>query len=302
MGTARLNIWLRNSECQLLTSCWRTDLVIQTCSNTPIKDSYPEIIDQLKMRYSQPGYVQCISDFPLMVNQSGKTLAITVGSSTTETLTFASAMTLVECYAQIKAFFKNVDVSLFGNTITLTTIDRGPGATIMIGGDCDLVWGPIVNGSGYTITSHYYQNAWRLMLYPGGGKTLNHIIADIPPGCYKVWTRVCHGNNEETSMVMANAKCDDHLCVNLLLPVVKTCSAQLLHPMMDQIVHQQFLLDDAERLLPFRALMWAAGIGREDVIAQLDYRIQEAQDKGDTELEARIIAVKNLALLLPACY
>jgi hypothetical protein len=43
-------------------------------------------------------------------------------------------------------------------------------------------------------------------------------------------------------------------------------------------------------------------LGKQEILAQLDYRVGEAQDKGDTELEARILAVKNLALLLPECY
>lgn len=303
MGTAKLNIWLRNAECNVLETCWRTDLVIQTCTGKYIKDSFPEVIDQLKERYSKQGLVKCINTFPLVTDQTGKTLTITVGTGTAENLLFTGpSMTFAEIYAQMQAFFQNVDVRLVDGSISIITKEYGPGALITIGGDSDLVWGPVVPGSGYTVTSHFYQNAWRIMLQPGSGKTLNHIEVDVPPGCYRVWSRVCHGNNEETSVVMVNVKCAEHACVNLLLPTIKTCAAHLVHPLMDKVVHDQFLMDDVERLLPFRALMYGAGLGKQDILGQLDYRVYEAQEKGDPELEARILAVRVLAELLPECY
>lgn len=303
MGVAHLNVWLRNAECNPLDSCWRTDLVIQACTGKYVVDSYPEIIDQLKERYGTPAYVQCTGAFPLATDQTGKTLSFQVGTATVETLTFTSpAMTLTEVYAQMKAFFTNVVVDIDDDILCVTSKEYGPDAQLTIGGDSDLVWGPIRQGAGWQIKKHYYQGAWRIMFYPGGGKTFNHIEVDIPPGCYRIWTRVCHGNNEETSVVMINVRCDETACVNLLLPTVKTCSAHIVHPLMDKVVHEQFLLDDAERLLPFRALMWGGGLGKADIQNQLNYRMDEAVDKGDQALQDRIQAVIDLAELLPECY
>lgn len=51
MSRARLNIWLRYEDCSLITDCWRTDLVINTCAGAPLVDMDPTLIDQLKERY-----------------------------------------------------------------------------------------------------------------------------------------------------------------------------------------------------------------------------------------------------------
>jgi hypothetical protein len=303
MGTTRLNIWIRNAECNLIETCWRTDLVVQACTGKYLVDSYPEIIDQLQLRYGTPAHVKCTTGFPLGTDQSGRTVSFQVGTAAAETLTFsAPAMTLAQIYAQMAAFFTNVVVDIDDGVLCVTSRAAGPDAQLTVGGDCDLTWGPVRQGAGWKILKHYYQGAWRIMLYPGGSKTLNHIEMDVPPGCYRLWTRVCHGNNEETSVVMVNARCAEHHCVNLLLPTVKTCAAHLIHPLMDRVVFEQFLVDDAERVLPFRALMWGAGLGKAEVQAQLAYRYQEAVEKGDAALQDRIAAVQALAQLLPECY
>jgi len=303
MSTAHVEIWLRNSECNLLADCWRADLVVQACTGRYLIDSYPEIVDQLKQKYGKSAFVQCISDFPLLTDQSGKTLTVTVGTNPAESLMFASpAQSLVEIYAQMQAFFQNCEVSLENGILKITSKDHGPEAVMTIGGDCDLAWGPITQGSGWTIKTHFYQNAWRIMFYPGGGKTLNHIELEIPPCAYKIWCRVCHGQNEETSVVLQKFKGSHCYGVDLLLPTVKTCAAHIVHPLMDKVVFDEFLNDDVERIAVFRGLMYGAALGKQQIVDQLNYRLIEAQEKGDTELIARVQAVWNLAQLLPECY
>lgn len=299
---SHVEIWLRDAECNLLTDCWRTDLVIQACTGRYLVDSFPGIIDQLKQRYGKPASVRCVSGFPLATDQSGKTLSFTVGTNPAEILTFtAPALSLAEVYTQMKAFFQLVDVSIEDDLITVTSKEHGPDASIAIGGTSDLLWGPITQGSGWTIKKHFYQNAWRIMIYPGSGETLNHIELDIPPCAYRIWTRVCHGANEETSIVLQKFKSCECYGVDLLLPTIKTCSANIVHPIMDRIVQDQFLNDDAERVAMFRGILHNAGIGKQQVIEQLDYRKLEAQEKADTALEARVQAVWDLAQLLPEC-
>lgn len=51
-----------------------------------------------------------------------------------------------------------------------------------------------------------------------------HVEVDVPPGCYMIWTRVCYNQNEETHRFMAIVRCGEELCVNLILPFVKTCA------------------------------------------------------------------------------
>ncbi len=58
MSYAKLNIWLRYADCSLITDCWRTDLVINSCCGESVIDQDPTIIDQLKGRYQDYKYVQ----------------------------------------------------------------------------------------------------------------------------------------------------------------------------------------------------------------------------------------------------
>lgn len=303
MSTAHVEIWLRNSKCDLLKDCWRTDLVIQACTGAYLVEVYPEIIDQLKKRYGKPASVQCTSEFPLSTDQSGKTLSVTVGTGTSEDLVFTSpATSLAEIHAQMKAFFQKVDVNiLVDGFLTVISKEHGPDVTLSISGDSDLAWGPIIQGSGWQIKKHFYQNAWRIMIYPGNGETLNHIELEIPPCAYKLWTRVCHGANEETSVAMHKFKGSTCHTVNLLLPTLKTCAAHVAHPLMDYVVHNQALENDDNRVAVLRGVLYGAGMDKQKFIEQLDYRMLEAQEDNNNELEGRIQAVRYLAEILPGC-
>lgn len=304
MTLAHTEIFLRNSACDLLSGCWMADLAIQSCADNPLTATYPEIIEQLQKRYGTAAFAQCTSDFPLAADQAGKTLEITITGKSTETLTFDAAtvaQSLSEVYAQIKAFFQNVVVSIENGMLKITSTKYGPGNTITFGGNCDLVWGPVTDGSGWKISARYYQNAYRINIFPGNGQTLNHIEMDIPPCQYKMWCRVCHGENEETSMVIVKLKPCECNTVNLPLPKLKTCAAQIVHPLADKIVYDEFLEDDDARVKVLRGVLYAAGIGKQGFLDQLDIRMQEAVDKEDTALQDRIQNVMNLAALLPEC-
>lgn len=60
--------------------------------------------------------------------------------------------------------------------------------------------------------------------------SINHLDINLPPGCYKINARVCHMNNEETNQAMVIVRCDDHICLNLLLPEVMNCGKGYLVP------------------------------------------------------------------------
>lgn len=154
----------------------------------------------------------------------------------------------------------------------------------------------------YTISKlDNYQNYTRIHIQPPSGTFINHIEMDIPPGAYAVWCRVCHGKNEETNRVMVNPECGESRCVNLLLNAVQTCSEQLLHPAFDRVVNDGNFIEDME-IVPFmKLMMWSAYKGKAAVVAQLNERIIEAQEKGDTSLEARINAVLAIVNTLPDC-
>lgn len=63
MTYGKLNIFLRNLDCSLIKTCWRTDLVIKQCGNgEPLVEMDPTIIEQLKQRYSDYDHVE-VNDY-----------------------------------------------------------------------------------------------------------------------------------------------------------------------------------------------------------------------------------------------
>lgn len=156
--------------------------------------------------------------------------------------------------------------------------------------------------SAYTIQKlTNYQNYTRISIVPPAGEKINHLELDLPPGAYKVWCRVCHGKNEETNIVMVNPECGESRCVNLLLNAVQTCAEQLIHPAFDRVVNDGNFQQEME-IIPFmKVMMWAGYKNKAALVLQLGERILEAQQKGDTELEARINAVLTIVNTLPDC-
>ena len=48
----KLNIWIRYSDCGLVTDCWMTDLVIKTCGGDYLVDMDPTVIDGMEWQKS----------------------------------------------------------------------------------------------------------------------------------------------------------------------------------------------------------------------------------------------------------
>ncbi|MBM4240306.1 MAG: hypothetical protein FJ150_01280 [Euryarchaeota archaeon] len=51
MSYGKLNIWLKHENCNLIDDCWRTDLVIKTCSGVPVVNMDPKVLRKLKKKY-----------------------------------------------------------------------------------------------------------------------------------------------------------------------------------------------------------------------------------------------------------
>lgn len=304
MGTSRMNIMLRDHACVPITNCWLLDLVLQTCSGTPLFEVFP-IVKQLKDRYAKSAVVSEATEWPLATDQATKTLQLTIGGGSPQTLVFASpAMTQMEVYSQMKGFFTGCEINIVDGHITITTDDKGPSATIAIAGDCDLVWGPVEQGSGYQISTRLYRSAYRIKIQPPSGEYINHLEVDVPTGCYKVRGRVCHGKNEETSTVMAVVEtCGECYAIDLLLPEVMNCAQDIMYPFVDKVAndYQQFLPNQADRVVVFKAIALAANIGREQILVELADRKQDAEDINRPDLMARVDEMIAIAQLLPQC-
>lgn len=303
MGTSRLNVMIRDHACVPIRTGWMLDLVVQLCGGTPLFEVFP-LVDQLKKRYAKPAKVFESSDFPL-ADQSGRTVEITVGMASPQVLTFVSpAVKQIDIYNQMKAFFTDVDIEIVDDRITVTTKDFGPTATLAIAGDCDLDWGPVEQGSGYDIGTRYYHNAWRINIRPPSGENINHVEMDVPTGCFKLWSRVCFGGNEETSVVMKIVeKCGECYTADLLLPEVMNCSQGIIYPLMDKVVveNPQILPELADRVVAMRAVAYAANLNRAQILEELADRKQDAFDIDRTDLAERVDQLITVAEALPQC-
>jgi hypothetical protein len=89
--------------------------------------------------------------------------------------------------------------------------------------------------------------------------------------------------------------------INLLLPTIKTCSAGVIHPLVDKIVYEGALADVEERLVAVKAIMFGANMGKQDLINQLTTRLADVTEYDDTTLIGRVQAVQALVDLLPDC-
>lgn len=302
MGTSRLNVWVRDKNCVPLTDCWRLDLVVQTCGGSYLVDFYSKILDQLSSRYGKPATVKSIETWPV-TDQGGNTVEITFDSGTPQTVNLTTPATTIEQIVnQINGQITSKPASIVDGQILLVGQSKGYQSTISVGGTAAIAWGTAVQGEGFVIKKlANYQGATRISIRPPSGEYINHVELDVPPGCYRVWARCCFGRNEETNIVMVNVRCDEHACVNLLLNAVSTCANHLIHPFMDVVVNQANF--DAEgQIVPMIQGMLKVGIqAKQNLLDQVDQRVIEAQEKGDTELEARLANVRAAVVLVPDC-
>lgn len=312
MSDARLNIHTLANDCTALPNIWQQSLVIQYCCGKFLVNDLPEIIDQLKERYAKPAVVKSINTWPLLTDQAGKTITVQVNGGTVQTVTLVSGVvagqhSFEEIADQlITAGLTGVYVGLEDGQVKITSKDQGPNATLEMGGDSDIKWSlsaTIFKGSGWDISQQNYNGAARIVIRDPNheGSDLNHIEIDVPPGCYKVRTRICFGQNEETNEVVVHAACNGHYCVNLILPTLKACSAHVIHPMMDRLVNDGLMQDPDYQLHAFTGAMLVANLNRQAILDQLDAQIIEASLIGDTARVTRINNVKTVAELLPEC-
>lgn len=303
MGTTHLNVRVRDSLCKLIKTGWMVDLAVLTCDGTPLYELDDSLLPALKKKYCQPATVRDFTAaFPL-TDQGGRTLEVTV-SGVLQTMTFTTGTTkLGEIFDQIRArVFTGVTVDVVDGHLVLETDERGPGVTLSVSGDCDLDWGPVTQGSGYEIYTHYYHDAYRIRFRPTDGSTINHVELDVPNGCYKIFARVCFGDNEDTSVVFADIEgCGKCRTIDLMLPKVMKCSKDILYPAMHQIVRQGIdpVLDN--RVVVMGALAKLGNLGRDVILAELAARRVDAELLNRADLVAELDDIIEVANALPQC-
>jgi hypothetical protein len=196
MSYGRLNIWVRYSNCDLITDCWRQDLVIKTCDDKYLVDIDPSVIERIKAKH--PEY-------------------------------------------------------------------------------------PVVKKSD---NPEFYHGEIRIQLgYPNPmqGKFAYHVEVDIPPGCYKVWTRVCrYGDNDETNKIMVVVNCGEEVCVNLLLDGVQMCGREFIHPFLRQAIDVKLPAQEIQAAA--KAIMNVAQKPEKDLMKELDQNMEEARLMKDKKL------------------
>lgn len=204
MSYGKLNIWIRNLDCSLVTDCWMTDLVIKTCGGDYLVDMDPTVIEKLKKAYEN---------------------------------------------------YEKVEIK------------------------------------------PNYQGETRIRLKPPRGEFVNHIELDIPPGCYVVWTRVCHGRNEETNKVMVIVQCGGDACVNLLLNTVETCSNEVINPLLVRAVEMRMQKEELQ--IAADVIMKVAEKPKKEFLLELNQRLEEIEGRKDTELEKSVKTIIGIVKSLP---
>jgi hypothetical protein len=308
MGLGKLNIVLADTKCIPLKTCWMADLTIQTCSGEPLVNLQQDLLPQLQKRYGKPSEAICTSSFPMTTDQGGKTIDFTVGG-VTETHTFTGVVQeLDDVFAQLNSAFTIVRFEFINGFLTAISKDHGPQFAIAIGGTSDLTWGPIKSGSGIKITTRDYRGSKRINFYPGTDSNgisikINHIEMDVLPGCYVVWVRCCYGMNEESSKIALMVQCGDHKCFKLLLPEIKNCSRDIIHPFAERVAMNELdgIQADEDKVVVIRALAKGAGLAKADLEAELVIRDADAELAGDQAQRDRIQAVQALVAMMPTC-
>ena len=136
---------------------------------------------------------------------------------------------------------------------------------------------------GFTVkVNRNYQGADRILIQPTPRAYFNHIEVDIPPGCYVIWTRICHGGNEETNKVMAIVDCGQEVCVNLLLNDVETCGKEFVYPFLERAAEMKIPAKDAQ--VAAKAIMKVARKPDDEMAEDLEQRMEEVRLMKDKKL------------------
>jgi hypothetical protein len=97
--------------------------------------------------------------------------------------------------------------------------------------------------------------------------------------------------------------CGTCYSVNLILPEVMNCSQNVIYPLMDKLANDyvQAIPEVNDQALVLRGVALIAGLGREQILNELEERKQDAILINRQDLAERVDTLINIAQLLPTC-
>jgi len=105
----------------------------------------------------------------------------------------------------------------------------------------------------------------------------SHVELEVPPGCYIVQGHVCEpGINDFTDKAIVIAGCNQELCVDLIVPRVRTCVRQGINAMLREAITARVPQNDLRVFS--RTMLVAGGISPEEMIADVQGNITAVKE------------------------
>ncbi len=113
-----------------------------------------------------------------------------------------------------------------------------------------------------------------------------HIEMEVPPGCYVVHGHVCEpGINDFTDKAIAIVGCGQEVCVNLIVPKVRTCVVRGLNA----FIREARLLNipQPDIRTAARTILTAGGIPREEMVKDIARKVEAVEKVKEAKEVAR---------------
>jgi hypothetical protein len=105
-----------------------------------------------------------------------------------------------------------------------------------------------------------------------------HVEVEVPPGCYVVQGHVCEPDrniNDFTDKAIVMAGCNQELCVDLIVPYVRTCASRDLHPFVREALRANLPENDIR--IAARTILAAGRISPDEVVETINRDVLAAK-------------------------
>lgn len=105
----------------------------------------------------------------------------------------------------------------------------------------------------------------------------SHVEVEVPPGCYIAQGHVCEpGINDYTDKAMVMVGCNQELCVNLIVPKVRTCARRDLNAFVREARLARVQENDIR--ITAQTILAAGRISLEETVANIQGNIAAIKD------------------------